>query len=284
MAPDTRLCTKCAALANRQECSICYKTLDRNMFPDSQWKWASKTKDSRNWFLRCTKCHTCTSCKVRKGAEEFLQASSQCTACGGKKECGVCGQKLPQSEFPASQWKHAGEAAQNWGLRCTACHCCATCSQIKNVRAFNHKAKDCIECQRRTETWRCDACDNMLQRDMFTKTMLHHAKWHNRKSVCLACTARGFSPRDVNAYHCAECGEQGHQKFAGAILSDYKRRGRRAQLVCTECCRRFASIEKTSKTRGLCDARVKASSTPTATKHASCMQQKQAKNDGPAAT
>ena len=184
---------------------------------------------------------------MSRRSEEFPQASSQCTACGGSKECGVCGQKLPQSELPASQWKRAGEAAQNWGLRCTACHCCATCSQIKNVRAFNHKAKDCIECQRRTETWRCDACDNMLQRDMFNKKMLDHAKWDNRKSVCLACTARGFSPRDVNAYHCAECGEQGHLKFAAKMLDNYKSRGRRAQLVCTECCRRFATIEQNLK-------------------------------------
>ena len=104
-----------------------------------------------------------------------------------------------------------------------------------------------MDCQRRTETWRCDACDNMLQRDMFNKVILDHAKWHNRKSVCLACAARGFSPRDVNAYHCAECGEQGHLKFAAKMLENYKSRGRRAQLVCTECCRRFATIEQNLK-------------------------------------
>ena len=68
-----------------------------------------------------------------------------------------------------------------------------------------------------------------------------------QKSVCLACTARGFTPHDVTAYHCAECGEQGHQKFAAQMLWNYRRRGRRAQLVCTECSRRFADIEKNLK-------------------------------------
>ena len=46
--------------------------------------------------------------------------------------------------------------------------------------------------------------DRMLQRDMFNKTMLDNAKWYIRKAVCLACTARGFCPRDVIAYHCLE--------------------------------------------------------------------------------
>ena len=83
-----------------------------------------------------------------------------------------------------------------------------------------------------------------MQQDMFNKTVLDNAKWHNRKSVCLACAARGFSPRDVTAYHCAECGEQGHQHFPAQMLDNYRRRGRGAQLVCKECSRRFATIEQ----------------------------------------
>ena len=161
----------------------------------------------------------------------------------GSKKCEVCGQELPRNAFPASRWKDAGRAMRNWTLSCTPCHCWATCSQIKNVRAFAQKATDCIDCQRHTETWHCDACDKMLQRDMFNKDMLHNAKSHNCKAVCLACAARGFSPRDVTAYHCAKCGEQGHLKFARVVLANYKRRGRRAQLLCTECCRKFTTIE-----------------------------------------
>ena len=108
-------------------------------------------------------------------------------------------------------------------------------------------SKDCMECQQQTETWRCDACAKMLQRDMFKNNMLHNGKYRKQKSVCLACTARGFTPHDVTAYHCAECGEQGHEKFAAQMLKNYRRRGRGAQLVCTECSRRFADIEKNLK-------------------------------------
>merc|ERR1712078_395005 len=139
-----------------------------------------------------TRCHTCSSCEVSKRSEDFPQASSQCKKCGASKGCGVCGRELPQSAFPASQWKNAGQAAKNWTLRCTACHCCATCSQMKDVRAFAQKAKDCINCQRQNETWHCDACDKMLQRNMFNNQMLNNAKALNRKSVCLPCAARGF--------------------------------------------------------------------------------------------
>ena len=136
---------------------------------------------------------------------------------------------------------------RNWTLRCTACHCCATCCQIKNVRAFAREANTCIDCQRHTQTLHCDACDKMLQEKMFNKNMLLRVKRCNGKLVCLACADRGFSTLDVTAYHCAECGEQGHLKFSVQMLKNYKVRGRRAQLVCTECCRRFATIEMNLK-------------------------------------
>ena len=190
--------------------------------------------------------------KVSKRSEEFPQASSQCKERGGSKKCGVCGQELPKTAFPASQWRNAGRATRKWALRCTACHCCATCSQIEDVRAFGQEAKTCIDCQRNTQPWHCDACDKMLQEKMFNKNMLLRAKRWDGKSVCLACAARGFSTRDVIAYHCAECGEQGHLKFPAQMLKNYKRRGRRAQLVCTECCRKFATMEMNLKDKQLC--------------------------------
>ena len=128
-------------------------------------------------------------------------------------------------------------------LRCTACHCCATCSEVKEFCNFAQKAKDCRDCQRHTETWHCDACDKMLQRDMFNKDMLDNKRWRNRKMVCLACAARGFSPRDVTAYKCEECGEQGHLKFAGHLLANCKKPVRQTELLCMQCCRRFATIK-----------------------------------------
>ena len=87
----------------------------------------------------------------------------------------------------------------------------------------------------------------MLQQDQFNDKMLQHAKFDKRKAVCLACADRGFSPRDVDPYPCVECGEKGRLKFAAKMLENYKSRGRRAQLVCTECCRRFATIEQNLK-------------------------------------
>ena len=82
---------------------------------------------------------------------------------------------------------------------------------------------------------------------MFNKNMLDNAKIRKHKSVCLACTARGFTPHDVTAYHCAECGEQGHQNFPSSILRKYRHRGRQAELVCTKCSRKFAAIEQKLK-------------------------------------
>ena len=189
----------------------------------------------------------CAAGRGREGEGEW-----RCKERGGSKKCGVCGQELPKTAFPASQWRNAGRATRKWALRCTACHCCATCSQIKDVRAFGQEAKTCIVCERNIQPWHCDACDKMLQEKMFNKNMLLRAKRWDGKSVCLACAARGFSTRDVTAYHCAECGEQGHLKFPAQMLKNYKRRGRRAQLVCTECCRKFATMEMNLKDKQLC--------------------------------
>ena len=83
----------------------------------------------------------------------------------------------------------------------------------------------------------------MLARYEFNNDVLEHTKWHNRKAVCLACAARGFSPRDVGAYPCVECGDKGHLKFARRMLEHYKDPGRPKQLVCTECYTKADAIE-----------------------------------------
>ena len=62
-------------------------------------------------------------------------------------------------------------------------------------------------------------------------------------AVCLTCAANGFTPRDVTPYSCAECGERGHLKFTRQGLDNYKRRGPKTHLVCTDCSKRCAEIE-----------------------------------------
>ena len=95
----------------------------------------------------------------------------------------------------------------------------------------------------------CDACQKMLARDAFDQGVLGNAQRHKRKAVCLACAALGYTPRDVAPNPCVECGDKGHLKFTRQKLADYKRRGRRTQLVCTECCTRPQAIEAKLKDR-----------------------------------
>ena len=127
MVPDERLCRKCDALANRKECSICKKTLNKKLFPPAQWSWASKTKISRNWFLRCTACHRCNLCGEVRDSKHFPQASSACTQCCATKTCSVCGKRLERKDFGDSQWNKSGRESRNWTLRCIACHTCTKC-------------------------------------------------------------------------------------------------------------------------------------------------------------
>ena len=114
MAPDTRLCRKCDALAKRQECSVCNQTLHKQLFPASQWTWASKTKISHNWFLRCTACHKCKTCGVVKASQNFPAASAACTQCSAWKPCSVCGERVEQEKFGDSQWRKSGRKSGNW--------------------------------------------------------------------------------------------------------------------------------------------------------------------------
>ena len=152
-----------------------------------------------------------------------MQASTECRQCSARKPCSVCGERLEQDKFGDSQWRHSIKKSQNWTLRCIACHTCTTCGVEKVPKSFEGNAKQCIQCQRQSDTCRCDACKQMLARDAFDHRVLEHAKLDKRHAVCLRCAERGFSPRDVQPYPCVECGEKGHLKFPRAGLDDYKR-------------------------------------------------------------
>ena len=170
--------------------------------------------------------------------------SSACWQCSQKKPCSVCGERLSAEAFPESQWADSTRASRLSTLRCTACHCCATCRQVKDARAFDQKAKDCIECQRQSDTCRCDACQKILAWDEFDKDMLGNAKWHKRHAVCLRCAERGFSPRDTTSYNCQGCGEKGHLKFNRDHLKNFKRHGTLGMLQCVDCIARLRGLNK----------------------------------------
>ena len=64
--------------------------------------------------------------------------------------------------------------------------------------------------------------------DRFDKRILEHAKVDDRKLVCLACQAIGYSPRDCTTYFCVgsqttDPHQAGHLKFTNTALLRYKR-------------------------------------------------------------
>ena len=128
--------------------------------------------------------------------------------------------------------------------RCMKCHTCHVCHTHKDARAFAANGKTCIECSNREITWRCDACGELKAAVNFDSDVLANASKSGRRRVCLACAATGFSPRDVQAYPCVECGKKGHLKFARTALDNYKRPDRHITLLCTDCIDKDKSIQK----------------------------------------
>ena len=110
-------------------------------------------------------------------------------------------------------------------------------------------AKGCIECLNKGRGLHCDACKKSKVAAEFDQNVLDNATWHGRRRVCLACCANGCSPRDVELYPCAECGERGHLKFQSMALRNYKRPDRSSTLVCTDCITRHSNIQKLLRER-----------------------------------
>ena len=114
------------------------------------------------------------------------------------------------------------------------------------------QSKDCMpserlesQCSNRAgneATSYCDACKESKPSQDFDRNILHHAKYNSRRRVCLGCAADGYSPRDTQAYPCAECGLRGHLKFSSQKLKDYKCQERRATLICKDCVARHNDI------------------------------------------
>ena len=93
-------------------------------------------------------------------------------------------------------------------------------------------------------TSHCEVCETTKPSVDFDANVLHHAKYHGRHCVCLACRTDGYSPRDIRSYPCTECGLKGHLKFARHDLKKYKKPRRRANLVCADCIAKLNKLRK----------------------------------------
>ena len=108
---------------------------------------------------------------------------------------------------------------------------------------FKGKARVCRTCEAKARTHRCEACQRRLREADFDKTLLDNARWYQRRRVCIECQGRGFSPKDVDRYHCHFCGQLGHLTFASKDLQRVKRQDA-GELICTDCADRRRHLER----------------------------------------
>ena len=132
--------------------------------------------------------------------------------------------------------------------RCKSCLTCQKCQLSKHYKAFAAGSAVCTECSNLEQRRRCDVCEKRKTGADFDARILHHAIHHNRRAVCLACAAIGYSPKDVHGYPCGECGLKGHRKFSTVALNNYKYK--KGKLFCIECNIRNSDIERRLSAEG----------------------------------
>ena len=79
---------------------MCRQMLQRGKFPASQIHHAADT--TRNLCLRCTDCHTCQGCGLKKSADAFDANTKQCRSCLRKVQawrCDACSQDHNAAAF-----------------------------------------------------------------------------------------------------------------------------------------------------------------------------------------
>ena len=124
--------------------------------------------------------------------------------------------------------------------------------QKKKVRAedFPANGKSCHTCVRSEKHHICGACVKPRPSTDFDANVLHNAVVLARTAVCLECFSRGYSPKDPTKYTCLVCGNLGHTKFAAVDLGNWKRRGRKSKLGCSDCKTRKQEIDHKLKSPG----------------------------------
>ena len=162
--------------------------------------------------------------------------------------CGVCERSLTTKAFSASQLHHHPE--QNTTLRCQQCHTCETCKKKVRAEDFPANGKSCHACVRGETHCICGACEIPRPVTDFDANVLFNARIHKRTAVCLECFSRGYSPKDTTKYPCLVCGNLGHTKFAAKDLNNWKTRGCKGKLACSDCKTRKQEIDHKLKLRG----------------------------------
>ena len=236
--------SECQTCSNNSQvtlrCNICNNLMPKASFPGNQF--LQKGCQDRNEFLRCVHCHTCKDCKEQKNIRAFRENSTVCVHCRNSAttlQCNVCNNWLARSEFPDS--RHTSRQDRNTSLRCVHCHTCRVCKEKKDIRAFHKDSSRCIQCHNSRTP--CDGCKRIKLSTEYDPGVLKNAQ-HGRKIVCVECTMKGLSPKDVDMYKCDECGDRGHKKFNHEQLRQHKNSKGQKKIVCTDCTDRQKQIER----------------------------------------
>ena len=72
---NSRCCIACSPL----HCDVCEKDVPRTAFPSNQLQ--GMNRQHRNFYLRCSHCHTCSRCQKEKHIKAFQDNGRSCIEC-----------------------------------------------------------------------------------------------------------------------------------------------------------------------------------------------------------
>jgi len=87
MACNSSMCANCYKTCTGTKCAVCHTIQPNSSFPSSQVSHASE--QTRNLYLRCQSCHTCTACNTQQRIKAFGGPNPVCRTCTGKRCCDI---------------------------------------------------------------------------------------------------------------------------------------------------------------------------------------------------